>query len=159
LSSTACIRRNGSNRAVPADPASQEGTVVKVSAIVMACLAAGTLMSASPAQPELTAPPALTPIPKLQQDPKSEVQELLRQVSELDDQWDGLSPAERNRRIAGLQQQVTVVDRDTRNLPPEQQPEVEAMLGVAVVRLADILRKEQTPPASPCIFPLCLPGL
>ncbi|OBA81436.1 hypothetical protein A9W99_02100 [Mycobacterium sp. 1164966.3] len=137
----------------------QKGTVMKFTVIVMACLVAGTLITTSPAQAELTALPALSPVPKLQNDPKSEVQELLRQISELDDQWDSLSPAERNQRIAGLQQQVTVVDRDTRNLPPEQQPEVEAMLGVAVVRLADILRKEQTPPTSPCIFPLCLPGL
>ncbi|OBF79868.1 hypothetical protein A5791_10305 [Mycobacterium sp. 852002-51163_SCH5372311] len=137
----------------------QKGTVMKFTAIVTACLVAGTVMTTGPAQAELTAPPALSPVPKLQSDPKSEVQELLRQISELDDRWDGLSPAERNQRIAGLQQQVTVVDRDTRNLPPEQQPEVEAMLGVAVVRLADILRKEQTPPTSPCIFPLCLPGL
>jgi NhaP-type Na+/H+ and K+/H+ antiporter len=132
---------------------------VKITAIITACLVAGTLMTAGPAQAELTAQPALSPIQKLQNDARSEVQELLRQISELDDQWDGLSPAERNQRIAGLQQQVTVVDRDTRNLPPEQRPEVEAMLGVAVVRLADILRKEQTPPTSPCVFPLCLPGL
>jgi len=140
-------------------PAVQKGTTMKITAMVMAWLVAGALMTAAPVEAELTAQPALSPTPKLQNDAKSEVQELLRQISELDDQWDGLSPAERNQRIAGLQQQVTVVDRDTRNLPPEQQPEVDAMLGVAAVRLADILRKEQTPPTSPCIFPLCLPGL
>lgn len=132
---------------------------MRIRALLMAGLVAGTVMAASPAQADLTAQPALSPTPRMQGDPKADVQELLRQISELDDQWESLSPAERNQRIAGLQQQVEIVDRETRNLPPAQRPEIEAMLGVAIVRLADILRKEQTPPTSPCIFPFCLPGL
>jgi hypothetical protein len=138
---------------------------MRITAIVVAGLLAGTLATASPAQAEMMAQPAhshfypLQPSPGLQSDPESEVQELLRQISELDDSWDSLSPAQRNQRIAGLQQQVTTVQRDVQNLPPDQRPEVQGMLGVAVIRLADILRKEQTPPTSPCIFPLCLPGL
>lgn len=120
-------------------------------AIAAAGLMAGALVAGSPARAEVTAQPAVThsyplrPPPALQSDPKSEVQELLRQISELDDQWDGLSPAERNQRIAGLQQQVTVVQNDVNNLPPEQKPEVQGMLGLAIVRLADILRKERFP--------------
>jgi hypothetical protein len=55
--------------------------------------------------------------------------------------WDSLTPARRNQRIAGLQQQVTKLQNEVQNLPPEQRPEVRAMLGLAVVRLADILRK------------------
>jgi hypothetical protein len=109
---------------------------------------AGALMAAGPAQAELPAATHSSPLrppPALQSDPKSEVQELLRQISELDDQWDGLSPAQRNQRIAGLQQQVTIVQNDVNNLPPEQKPEVQGMLGVAIVRLADILRKERFP--------------
>jgi hypothetical protein len=114
-------------------------------------LVIGALMAAGPAYAEVTARPAVThayplrPPPALQADPRSEVQELLRQISELDDQWDGLTPAQRNQRIAGLQQQVTVVQNDVNNLPPEQKPEVQGMLGVAILRLADILRKERFP--------------
>jgi hypothetical protein len=116
---------------------------MKITATVLAGVVAGTLVTAGPAQAEFTVPPALTPVLKLQADPKSEVQELLRQISELDDQWGELTPAERNQRIAGLQQQVTIVDREARDLPPAQRPEVQAMLGVAVLRLLDILRKQR----------------
>ena len=121
--------------------------------VATAGLVAGALLATSPAQAEVTAQPAVThvyplrPPPALQSDPKSEVQELLRQISELDDQWDGLTPAQRNQRIAGLQQQVTIVQNDVNNLPPDQRPEVQGMLGVATIRLADILRKERWPAA------------
>jgi hypothetical protein len=117
----------------------------------VAGLVAGALVAACPAQanvaprPEVSQFGPLRPPLAPQSDPKSEVQELLRQISELDDQWDGLTPAQRNQRIAGLQQQVTVVQNDVNNLPPDQRPEVQAMLGVAIVRLADILRKERWP--------------
>jgi hypothetical protein len=133
--------------------------MVRTTAIAAAGLIAGALLTAGPAQAELPAQPALSPVQSLGSDPRSEVQELLRQISELDDGWDGLSPAQRNQRIAGLQQQVTKVQQDVQNLPPDQRPEVQAMLGTAIIRLADILRKEQTPPTSARIFPFCLPGL
>jgi hypothetical protein len=117
---------------------------MKIMPIFQALLVAGALLAPAPARAEVTAQPALSHFHPLQPpgpDARSEVQELLRQISELDDQWNGLSPAERNRRIAGLQQQVTTVDRDTRNLPPDQQPEVQGMLTLAVIRLADIMGK------------------
>src|SRR4051794_23294876 len=101
---------------------------MKITATVLAGLVAGTLVTANPAQAEVTVPPALTPVLKLQADPKAEVQELLRQISELDDQWGALTPAERNQRSAGFQQQVTIVDRESHDLPPEQRPEVQALL-------------------------------
>ncbi len=138
---------------------------MRITATVVAGLLATALVTATPAQAEVTAQPALShfyplqPASGLQSDPRSEVQELLRQISDLDASWDSLTPAQRNQRIAGLQQQVTTVQRDVQNLPPDQRPEVQGMLGLAVIRLADILRKEQTPPTSPCIFPFCLPGL
>lgn len=121
---------------------------MKVTAMVVAGLITSTLVAGGPAHAEVTAqPPAsqffpLQPSPSPGPDAKGEVQELLRQVNELDDSWDSLSPAERNRRIAGLQQQVTVVQRDANNLPPDQQPEVQGMLSVAALRLANILRKQ-----------------
>ncbi|WP_156766524.1 hypothetical protein [Mycobacterium sp. E2327] len=110
----------------------------------VASAVAGTLAASGPARADVTAPPALSrshPLQPPPPDPKGEVQELLRQVSELDDQWNSLPPAQRNQRLAALQQQATTVDRETRNLPPDQQPEVEGMLGLAVLRLADIMGK------------------
>ncbi|OBG36291.1 hypothetical protein [Mycobacterium sp. E3198] len=83
----------------------------------------------------------LQPPPAPPTDARSQVQELLRQTSELDDQWNGLAPAERNRRLAALQQQATTVQNDVNNLPPDQKPEVQGMLMLAVIRLADILGK------------------
>lgn len=133
--------------------------------MVLAGLVVGTLATANPAQAEVTGRPVIShfyplqPSPAFQSDPKWEVQELVRQISELDDSWDSLTPAQRNERIAGLQRQVTRVQNEVQNLPREQRPEVQASLGLAIVRLADILRKEQTPPTTPCIFPVCLPGL
>lgn len=50
------------------------------------------------------------------------------------------------------QLQATTVDRDTRNLPPDQQPAVEGTLGLAIVRLLDLARKAQGP-NQPCYFP------
>lgn len=117
-----------------------------VTAVVEAGLLAAAILIGAPARAEVPPPTLdhafpLQPPPGPQADARAEVQELLRQISELDDQWNGLSQAQRNQRIAGLQQQVTVVDRDTRNLPPDQQPEVQGMLGVAILRLADIMGK------------------
>lgn len=135
----------------------------RIMAIIEALLLAGAILTATPAEADVTAQPVpshfypLQP-PSPQADPKAEVQELLRQITELDDTWDSLTPAQRNQRIAGLQQQATVVDRETRNLPPEQQPEIEGMLGMAIIRLLDLTRKAQGP-NQPCYFPLCLPGL
>lgn len=34
------------------------------------------------------------------------------------------------------------MQNDVNNLPPEQKPEVQGLLGVAIIRLTDILRKE-----------------
>ena len=136
---------------------------MRIAAIVAGGVVAGTLAMAIPAQAEPATQPApshfypLQPPPSA--DPRAEVEELLRQISDLDDNYEGLTPAQRNQRIAGLQQQVTKVQNDVQGLPPEQQPEVQGMLGLAVIKLADILRKQQIPPTSPCIFPLCLPGL
>jgi hypothetical protein len=122
---------------------------MNITAIAQAVLVAGTLLAPGPARAEaldVAEHPAQSQFFPLQPpaaggDARAEVRELLRKISELDDQWNGLGPAERNQRLTGLQQEVTVVDRDTRNLPPDQQPEVEGMLGVAVLRLADIMGK------------------
>ena len=127
-----------------------------------AALLAGTLMTAGPAQADTTQP-ALShfnpQLPPFSLTPMSDAEELQRQIADLDAAWDSISPAERQQRIAALQQQVTQVDMETRNLPKDQKAPVEAILVPSLLHLANLLRKVQTPPTSPCIFPLCLPGL
>lgn len=136
---------------------------MRITAIVVAGLLASTLVTASPAPAEATAQPALShfyPLqPSFSQSPQSEAEELRRQIAELDASWDSLTPDQRNQRIAQLQQQVTKVDLDSRNLPQDQKAQVDAILLPSLIHLADLLRKAQTPPTSPCIFPFCLPGL
>lgn len=119
----------------------------RILAIIEAALLGAAVLIGIPARAEVTAQPVpsqfhpLQPPPAPPADARSEVQELLRQTSELDDQWNDLAPAERNRRLAALQQQATTVQNDVNNLPPEQKPEVQGMLMLAVIRLANILGK------------------
>jgi hypothetical protein len=136
---------------------------MRITAIAIAALVAGTLVTAGPAQADVTAQPALShfyPLqPSLSLSPMSDAEELRRQIADLDAAWDSLTPQQRNQRIAGLQQQVTQVDLETRNLSQGEKAQVDAVLLPSLVQLADLLRKVQTPPTSPCIFPFCLPGL
>jgi hypothetical protein len=130
----------------------------------MAGLVAGALLAASPAHAQTTAQPTLGhfyPLqpPPVQSDPFSEAEELRRQIGDLDASWESLTKEQRNQRIAGLQQQVTKVDLDSRNLPQDQKAAVDAILLPSLIHLADLLGKVQTPPTSPCVFPRCLPGL
>jgi hypothetical protein len=135
---------------------------MRITAIVEAVLVAGALLAAGPARAEVTAPPALSHFypqqPAPPSDPSSEADELRRQIEDLDASWDGLTPEQRNQRIAGLQQQVTKVDLDTRNLPQDQKAGVDAILLPSIIHLGDLLRKAQGP-NQPCYFPFCLPGL
>jgi hypothetical protein len=135
-------------------------------AIVLTGLVAGLLMTASPAQASATTQvlPShfypLTPVgPSLGLDPLSDAEELQRQISDLDASWDSITPQQRNQRIAGLQQQITQVDLETRNGPQDQKAQVDAILLPSLAHLASLVGKAQTPPTSPCVFPLCLPGL
>ena len=122
---------------IGSDPAElAEKNPMRITAIAVAGLVAGTLMTASPAQA----------------DPSSEVQELQQQISELHDNWDSLTPDQRNLRIAQLQQQVTTVDRDIQTLPPDQRAAVEAPLVPSTLELADLLRKAQASAPQPCVL-------
>ena len=109
---------------------------MRITAIAVAGLVAGMLMTASPAHA----------------DPSSEAQELQRQISELHDSWDSLTPDQRNQRIAQLQQQVTTVDREIQTLPPDQRAAVEAPLLPSTLELADLLRKAQASAPQPCVL-------
>src|ERR1700722_1934736 len=135
---------------------------MKITVIAMAGLVAGTLMTASPAQADVAAQPALSHFYPLQPSfplrPQSDAEELRRQINDLDAAWDSLTPAERNQRIAGLQQQVTQVDLETRNGPRDQLAQVDAILLPSLIHLASLVRKSQGP-NQPCYFPAFLPGL
>ena len=132
---------------------------VRITAVAAAALLAGTLVTASAAQADVMAQPVqghfypLQPAsPSPQSDPKSEAQELVRQISELHDSWDSLTPAQRNQRIAQLQQQITAVDRDTKNLPQDQRADVDAILLPSLPELTDLLGKAQSSGPQPCIL-------
>jgi hypothetical protein len=129
--------------AVSTTAADRKEASMRITAMVVAGLAATALVTAGPASA----------------DPQSDAQELRRQISDLDGSWDGLTPQQRNQRIAGLQQQVTQVDLETRNGPKDQLAQVDAILLPSMIHLADLVKKAQTPPTSSCIFPACLPGL
>jgi hypothetical protein len=88
----------------------------------------------------------------------AEAEELTRQINDLDANWDSLSPAVRNQRIKGLQDQVTKVDLDSRNLPQDQKAQVDAILLPSLGHLMALVGKSQGP-NQPCYFPACLPGL
>lgn len=119
----------------------------RITAIIEAGLLGAGILIGIPARAEVTVQPALGHFQPLQPPPappvdaRAEVAELLRQTSELDDQWNGLSQAQRNQRLTALQQQATAVQNDVNNLPPDQKPEVQGMLMLAVFRLANILGK------------------
>lgn len=118
---------------------------MKIATIAMAALAAGALVTASPAQADITAPPVPARVNPLQPpsgDALADVQELQRQTSELHANWDNLTPEQRNQQLAQLQRQTTIVQNEVDSMPPEQRPEVQARLSLVALELADILRRE-----------------
>lgn len=135
---------------------------MRIITIVEALLVAGALLLAGPVKAEVPAQPALSHFYPLQPAPPgdamAEAEELRRQIEDLDVNWDSLSPAVRNQRIAGLQQQVTKVDLDSRNMPQDQKAGVDAILLPSLGHLAALVMKAQGP-NQPCYFPACLPGL
>jgi hypothetical protein len=133
---------------------------MRITAITLAGLLASTLVTASAVQAEVTAQPAKghfyplqpSPGPSTQSDPGPEALELSGQVSELHDSWDSLTPEQRNQQLAQLQQQVTRLDKDLQNLPPNQRAPVEAILLPSIIELADLLGKAQSSAPQPCVL-------
>jgi invasion protein IalB len=115
-----------------------KATAVRITAVAAAAFVAGTLVTSSAAQ--------------AQSDPWSEAHELVQQISELHNSWDSLTPAQRNQQIAQLQQQITAVDRDTKNLPADQRADVDAILLPSLPELTDLLGKAQSSGPQPCVL-------
>ena len=122
---------------------------MKIAATVLGGLAACALLSAATAQADVTAQPAPAhyyplqppPGPVIDPDPVIAVQNFQWQIGELHDMWPTLSPDERQQRIKVLQQTAPLIEAETRNLPPDQQLQVEGMLLGATFQLADLLHQ------------------
>ncbi|MEE6135650.1 hypothetical protein SKC41_04805 [Mycobacterium sp. 050128] len=122
---------------------------MRIAAMALAGLLAGTSLTAGPAQAAVLAGPLQAhgyplqppPGPVVDPDPLVAVQNFQAHISDLHDNWDALSPDERNRRLQALQQEAPVVEAETRNLPPGQQLQVEGMLLSAMFQLTDLLRR------------------
>jgi len=99
---------------------------MKIAAMAVAGLTVCALVTACPAGADVTAQPLSGPGYRLEPpaapDPEAEVAELQRQVTDLHDHWDNLTPAQRQQRLAQLQQQATTVSNAVQNLPPRNGP-------------------------------------
>ena len=128
----------------------------------IAGLVAMMLMTAGPAHAEVGPQPAVShfyPLqPSFSQSPQSEADEIRRQIADLDGSWNSLSPQDRNQRLTQLQQLLTNLDFETRDMPQDQKAGVDVILLPSLVNLANLVRKSQGP-NQPCYFPACLPGL
>ena len=122
---------------------------MRIAVLVLAGLAAGAVLTATAAHAHVLAapPPAQThplqppPGPVVDPDPVVAVQNFQGQIAELHDNWQTLSPDERNQRLKTLLQTAPLIDAETRNLAPGEQLQVEGMLLSAMFQLADLLRQ------------------
>jgi hypothetical protein len=127
--------------------------------MALAGLVAGALITAGAAQAEVPAPGGLYPLrPSLSLSPQSEADDIRREIADLDASWGSLSPGDRNQRLNTIQNQLTHLDFETRNMPQNEKAGVDAILLPSLPHLAVLLGKAQGP-GQPCYFPACLPGL
>jgi len=110
--------------------------------LAIAGLAAGLLLTAAPAHAS----------------PQGDADEIRRQIADLDGSWGSLSPQDRNQRLTHIQQLLTNLDFETRNMPQDQKAGVDVILLPSLANLASLVGKSQGP-NQPCYFPACLPGL
>lgn len=127
---------------------------MKCTAIAMAGLVAGTLVTAGPAHSDEARPLR----PSFTLSPQSDAEEVRREIADLDAAWGSLNPAERSQRLTQIQQQLTNLDFETRNMPQDQKAGVDLILLPSLVNLGRLVGKAQGP-NQPCYFPACLPGL
>jgi hypothetical protein len=115
---------------------------MRITAIAIAGLVAGTLVTASPAQADVAAQPAPShfyPLqPSFSLSPQSDAEEVRRQIADLDAAWDSLTPAQRNQRFTEIQQSLTNLDFETRNMPQDQKAGVDLILLPALGNLGSL---------------------
>jgi hypothetical protein len=132
---------------------------MRITAIAVAGLVAGALVTAGTARAEVTVQGGLYPLrPSFSLSPQSEAEDIRREIADLDAAWGSLSPADRNQRLTQIQNQLTKLDFETRNMPQNEKAGVDAILLPSLPHLAVLLGKAQGP-NQPCYFPACLPGL
>jgi hypothetical protein len=124
---------------------------MRITAIAVAGLVAGALVTASPAQADMTAQPALSHFfalrPSLPLSPQSDAEDVRRQITDLDAAWDSLTPAERNQRFTQIQQSLTNLDFETRNMPQDQKAGVDGILLPSLINLGSLYRKARAVPS------------
>jgi hypothetical protein len=104
---------------------------MRITAIAVAGLVAGTLLTASPAQAT----------PSLPLSPQSDAQDVRQQIADLDAEWDGLTPGQRNQRFTQIQQGLTKLDFETRNVPQDQKAGVDLILLPALGNLGSLYQR------------------
>jgi hypothetical protein len=120
---------------------------MKITALAIAGLAAGTLVTASPAQADVAAQPAPIHLqPSVPLSPQSDAEDVRRQISDLDAAWDSLTPAQRNDRFTQIQQSLTKLDFETQNMPQNQKAGVDGILLPSLMNLASLYRKAKAVP-------------
>jgi len=127
---------------------------MKITALAIAGLAVGTLVTASPAHADVPRPQQ----PSFSLSPQSEADDIRREIADLDAAWGSLSQADRQQRLTQIQNQLTNLDFETRNMPQNEKAGVDLILLPSLSHLAVLLGKAQGP-NQPCYFPACLPGL
>jgi hypothetical protein len=124
-------------------------TVIAVAGLVTATLT-GTLVKASPAQAEVIAQPALShsyPLqPSFPLSPQSDAEDVRQQIADLDAAWDSLTPGQRNQRFTQIQQGLTKLDFETRNVPQDQKAGVDLILLPALGNLGSLYQRVRTGP-------------
>ena len=120
---------------------------MRIRALAIAGLAAGTLVRASPAQADVAAQPAPSHLqPSVPLSPQSDAEDVRRQIADLDAAWDSLTPAQRNQRFTQIQQSLTNLDFETRNMPQDQKAGVDGILLPSLMNLASLYRKAKAVP-------------
>ncbi|MGB9224623.1 hypothetical protein [Mycobacterium sp.] len=109
---------------------------MRITAIAAAGLVAGTLLTASPAQAQ----------PSFPLSPQSDAQDVRQQIADLDAAWDSLTPAQRNQRFTQIQQGLTKLDFETRNVPQDQKAGVDLILLPALGNLGSLYQRVRNGP-------------
>jgi hypothetical protein len=116
---------------------------MRITAIAIAGLVAGTLITASPARADAARPLQ----PSFTLSPQSDAEEVRREIADLDASWDSLTPAQRNQRFTQIQQGLTNLDFETRNMPQDQKAGVDGILLPSLISLGNLYRKVRNTPS------------
>ena len=120
---------------------------MRITALAIAGLAAGTLVTASPAQADAAVQPAPSHLqPSVPLSPQSDAEDVRHQIADLDAAWDSLTPAQRNQRFTQIQQSLTKLDFETQNMPQDQKAGVDGILLPSLMNLASLYRKAKAVP-------------